>query len=57
MNSMTPIPATAEKSELYGQVHEQLSALLKGESDQGAITANAASLLYHLLPNVNWVGF
>jgi L-methionine (R)-S-oxide reductase len=57
MNSLTPISATAKKPELYAQVHEQLSALLRGESDQGASTANAASLLYHLLPEVNWVGF
>lgn len=57
MTVLTPISDTASKSERYAQVHEQLSALLEGESDPVANTANAASLLYHLLPDVNWVGF
>jgi L-methionine (R)-S-oxide reductase len=53
----TPISGTSDKSELYSQAHEQLSALLRGETDQIANTANAASLLYRLLPDVNWFGF
>lgn len=57
MQLLTPISNAASKSQLYANVHEQLSALLKGESDQAANAANTASLLYHLLPNVNWVGF
>ncbi len=34
-----------------------LHALLAGERDFIANTANTAALLYHELPDVNWVGF
>ena len=34
-----------------------LRSLLDGESDALANLANVASLLYHALPDVNWVGF
>lgn len=57
MASFTDIPATASKSERYSRVHAQLGVLLKGESDIAANSANVASLLYHSLPDVNWVGF
>lgn len=57
MNSLTSIPDTASKAERYADVHQQLGALMKGESDPIANTANAASLLFHLLPDVNWLGF
>ena len=35
----------------------QLHALLDGEPDFIANAANMASLVYHSLPEVNWVGF
>lgn len=57
MTHLTPISGAADKLELYAQAHEQLSALLKGETDQIANSANAASLLSRLLPEVNWFGF
>lgn len=45
------------KPELYRELAQQLEALLAGERDAIANSANAASLLYHALPDVNWVGF
>ena len=47
----------AEKHELYCELREQLTALLEGESDAIGNAANTAALLYHALPDVNWVGF
>lgn len=50
-------PETSSKSELYANLHSQLRALLEGEHDLIANAANCAALLYHSLPDVNWVGF
>jgi L-methionine (R)-S-oxide reductase len=57
MHPLTPIAAASDKPELYNQINQQLAALLRGESDLTANTANAAALLYQLLPDINWVGF
>jgi L-methionine (R)-S-oxide reductase len=48
---------TASKSELYRDLTAQLAALLAGEADLIANAANAASLIYHGLADVNWAGF
>ena len=48
---------SAIKSELYRDLAAQLPALLAGEADLIANAANAASLIYHGLPDVNWAGF
>lgn len=54
----TPQPVAADsKPELYALLHQQLEALLAGESDFIANAANTAALLFHTLPDVNWVGF
>jgi L-methionine (R)-S-oxide reductase len=45
------------KSELYVALARELEALLTGEDDEIANLANAAALLYHSLPDVNWAGF
>ena len=45
------------KSELYQELRAQLTSLLKGEPDAIANAANTAALLYHSMPDVNWVGF
>lgn len=50
------IPA-ATKSELYDSLGSQLGHLLADESDLIANAANFSSLLYHSLPDLNWVGF
>ena len=42
---------------LYRSLERELSALLADEHDLVANAANCASLLYHTLPDVNWVGF
>lgn len=46
-----------EKPALYRELALQLEALVAGERDAIANAANAASLIYHALPDVNWVGF
>src|SRR5262245_14995266 len=43
--------------ELYAALERELTALLAGERDLVANAANCAALLYHTLPDVNWVGF
>jgi L-methionine (R)-S-oxide reductase len=51
------VPKTANKQEFYHELALHLSGLLAGESDFIANAANMSSLLYHTLPDVNWVGF
>lgn len=46
-----------DKTDLYKLLEQQLRALLEGETDLIANTANAAALLYHSLPDLNWAGF
>ena len=48
---------TGSKPEQYGQLLEQARALLHGEHDRIANAANLSSLVYHALPDLNWVGF
>jgi GAF domain-containing protein len=50
-------PIATNKLELYGELRSQLAALLEGESDRIANAANTVALLYHFIPDVNWVGF
>lgn len=50
-------PLDGTKSETYPQIIEQVQALIHDETDFLANFANTSSLLYHLLPEVNWVGF
>ena len=48
---------TTRKSELYRDLTEQLASLLHDEANMIANGANAASLIYHGLPDINWAGF
>ncbi len=57
MSHAIEVPKTANKQEFYQELALQLSGLLAGESDFVANAANMSSLLYHALPDVNWVGF
>jgi GAF domain-containing protein len=50
-------PAAANKTEFYRELSVQLASLLEGEHNSIANAANTAALLYHALPDVNWVGF
>jgi GAF domain-containing protein len=45
------------KPEQYAQLLEQARALLHGEPDRIANAANLSALVYHALPQLNWVGF
>jgi L-methionine (R)-S-oxide reductase len=47
----------SSKAELYAQLVQALRALIAGERDLIANLANASALLYHSLPDINWVGF
>lgn len=48
---------SGSKPEQYDQLLEQARGLLHGERDRIANAANLAALVYHALPQVNWVGF
>ena len=50
------IPKNLSKTELYRSVGEQAQALVAGELDFMANAANLCSLLWHCLPDINWVG-
>ncbi len=45
------------KAELYGELVAALDALTAGEPDGIANMANAASLIWEALPDLNWAGF
>lgn len=45
------------KPEQYAQLLEQARALMAGEPDRIANAANLSALVYHALPDLNWVGF
>jgi L-methionine (R)-S-oxide reductase len=47
----------ASKQELYADLLSQAKGLLHGEHDRVANAANFSALLYHGLPDLNWVGF
>jgi L-methionine (R)-S-oxide reductase len=57
MHPVTHVDSSSTKAQQYELVNRQLAQLLRDETDLIANTANAAALLYNLLPAVNWVGF
>ena len=48
---------TGSKPQQYDELAQQARALLHGERDRTANAANLSSLVYHALPQLNWVGF
>lgn len=48
---------TATKQQFYRDLTEELTALLANEANRVANAANAAALVFHRLPDVNWAGF
>ncbi len=48
---------TGSKPEQYAQLLAQARALVHGETDRIANAANLSALVYHALPELNWVGF
>lgn len=55
--SFASIPLSGDKPEQYAQLAAQAQALLDGEADRIANAANLSALVYHALPDLNWVGF
>jgi len=55
--SFTSQALSGSKPEQYAQLAAQAHALLHGERDRIANAANLSSLVYHALPQLNWVGF
>ena len=55
--SFSATPLTGTKPERYAQLLEQARALLHDERDRIANAANLSALVYHALPDLNWVGF
>jgi len=45
------------KPEQYAELAQQARALVHGERDRVANAANLSALVYHALPQLNWVGF
>ncbi len=50
-------PLAGTKSDQYAQLADQVRGLLHGERDRTANAANLSALVYHSLPELNWVGF
>jgi len=48
---------TGSKPDQYVQLLEQARGLVHGERDHIANAANLSALVYHALPELNWVGF
>ncbi len=46
-----------EKRAVYDELAAQLAALIAGEPDLVANTANMSALVFHGLPDLNWAGF
>jgi GAF domain-containing protein len=47
----------SSKQQLYEALAKELRSLLEGEADDLANAANTAALVFHRLPELNWVGF
>ncbi len=45
------------KTEQYAELATQARGLLSGEKDRIANAANLSALVFHALPDLNWVGF
>lgn len=48
---------TTSKADLYRDLLAAIDGVTAGETDAIANMANAASLLWHYLPDINWAGF
>ncbi|MCV7226935.1 GAF domain-containing protein [Mycolicibacterium komossense] len=55
--SFVPSTLSGSKTEQYQDLTQQATALIDGEHDRIANAANVSSLVYHSLPDLNWVGF
>ena len=57
MPSVVHTGADPTKLERYQQICTELGELLASEADLIANAANASALLFHSIPNINWLGF
>lgn len=57
MSDLSQAGENLTKPELYQHLAQQVRALLDGESDRIAKAANFSSLVFHGVPDLNWVGF
>ena len=48
---------SGDKADQYAQLLEQARGLMHGERDRTANAANLSALVFHALPDLNWVGF
>ena len=48
---------SGSKTEQYADLATQARGLLSGERDRTANAANLSALVFHALPDLNWVGF
>ena len=55
--SFSAIPLAGCKPDQYAQLLEQARGLMHGERDRVANAANLSALVFHALPQLNWVGF
>ncbi|KAF1704324.1 GAF domain-containing protein [Pseudoxanthomonas kaohsiungensis] len=55
--SFSAIPLAGSKPDQYAQLLEQACGLMHGERDRVANAANLSALVFHALPQLNWVGF
>ena len=55
--SFSAIPLAGSKPDQYTQLLEQARGLMHGERDRIANAANLSALVFHALPQLNWVGF
>jgi GAF domain-containing protein len=46
-----------DKPEMYSRLRVELVSVFEGERDLIANMANCSALLFHAIPEVNWVGF
>ena len=49
--------AAASPEDFYAELERQLTGLLAGERDIIANAANTASLIFNIVPDLNWAGF
>jgi L-methionine (R)-S-oxide reductase len=57
MHISTTDSRPTDKASLYGQLQAEIAAILEGERDFIANSANCAALLFQSLPDLNWAGF
>ncbi len=57
MKTLERVEPAQPKTAFYQRICEQLQELIGEEANFVANAANTAALLFHTLPDVNWVGF